>query len=233
MSPYAFCNNNPLFFTDPTGMSAEPPVNGLDYFKDDTGEYFWNKGKDTYEHYADPKNSGSNSFQGYYSADEFSEPVGNYSIIFDLSNSSPKDEFDPSKTITALSEPTMAYLEKVGNVADISNPDKYPGVKIYSSADMNGALTAGNVIFTNPNMQDKNTLDHEYGHYLDFKHHFNYNKIDYAKTIAVPSFISASAATLSDLLPKSMQYDHEKSDTEKRANRLGGAWGNNSVLKKR
>jgi hypothetical protein len=24
-SPYAFCNNNPLFFTDPTGMSAEPP----------------------------------------------------------------------------------------------------------------------------------------------------------------------------------------------------------------
>lgn len=23
-SPYAFCNNNPLFFTDPTGMSASP-----------------------------------------------------------------------------------------------------------------------------------------------------------------------------------------------------------------
>jgi hypothetical protein len=35
MSPYAFCNNNPLFFTDPTGMSAEPPG---DYF-DKKGNY--------------------------------------------------------------------------------------------------------------------------------------------------------------------------------------------------
>jgi len=29
-SPYAFCNNNPLYYTDPTGMSAEPPSTHTD-----------------------------------------------------------------------------------------------------------------------------------------------------------------------------------------------------------
>jgi len=101
-------------------------------------------------------------------------------------------------------------------------------VEIYSSPYMNGALTAGNVIFTNPGMQDANTLDHEYGHYLDFKHHFKYNKAQYAKTIALPSFFSATTSSIFPTL-----YDHESSDSEKRANRLGGAWSNNSILKKR
>jgi hypothetical protein len=207
-------------------MSAEPPVNGLDYFRDNTGEYFWNKDKNAYAVHT-PNKDGSTSFSGeYYKADEFSEPVGNYTIIFDLSNSKPKDEFDASKTITAFSEPIMAYLEKMGDVKDISNPDKYPGVKIYSSPDMNGALTAGNIIFTNPGMERPNDLDHEYGHYLDFKHHFKYDKTDYAKTIAGPSFISA---TMSTIAPK--YFEHEKSQSELRANRLGGAWGDNNALK--
>ena len=118
-SPYTFCNNNPLFFTDLTGMSAEPPVNGLDYFRDDTGEYFWNKGKNTYEHYADPKKNGSNSFQGYFSANEFSEPIGNYNIIFDLSNAKPKDNFNKNLTITAISDPLESYLNTRSIIDDV------------------------------------------------------------------------------------------------------------------
>ena len=209
---------------DPTGMEAEPPVKGLDYFKDDTGEYFWNQGKNSYEHYAYNKN-GSTSFKGYYDADEFKEPVGDFSIIFDLTNTKPKDKFDRSLTITNLSDPLYSYLNVRGDMSDISDSEKYPGVKIYSSKFMNGALTAGNVIFTNPKMSDAETLDHEYGHYLDYKHNFQFNKTDYLKTIAVPSFFSATRATVSD------KYKHEKSESEKRANRLGGAWTKNNNLK--
>ncbi|SNA72387.1 hypothetical protein DK150_260003 [Flavobacterium psychrophilum] len=47
-SPYAFCNNNPLFFTDPTGMSAEPPVEGIPQYIDDSGTYFWDEKKGNY-----------------------------------------------------------------------------------------------------------------------------------------------------------------------------------------
>ncbi|MFC4476485.1 RHS repeat domain-containing protein [Flavobacterium chungangensis] len=232
-SSYSYALNNPVIFTDPTGMSAEPPVNGLSYFRDDTGEYFWNDNKNSYEHYADPNGSGSNSFQGYYVANKFSDVVGNYNIIFDLSNTNTKDEFDRNHTITAISDGVYSYLNARSiidgvTIQNISDPDKYPGVEIYSSPYMNGALTAGNVIFTNPGMQGANTLDHEYGHYLDFKHHFKYNKSEYAKTIAVPSFFSALTSSVFPTL-----YDHESSDSEKRANRLGGAWSNNRILKTR
>ena len=199
----------------------EPPVNGLDWFADDTGDYFWNEGKDSYEHYS--PNDGSS--QGYYSADEFSEPVGDYSIIFDLSGMEPDDEYDPSKTIWGVAAPLLGGLEEMSaitfsEVKDISDPEKYPDVKIYGSEYMNGAITLGNLIVTNPGMEDKGVLDHEYGHFLDYKHHFKYNKTQYLKDIGYPSLKSAAGSG-----------NHDKSTTEKRANRLGGEWNNNSFLK--
>ncbi|WP_430614154.1 hypothetical protein [Flavobacterium sp. JP2137] len=180
---------------DPTGMSAEPPVKGLDYFRDDTGEYFWNESKDLYEHFT-PNDNGSTSFNGYYDASEFKEPVGDFNIIFDLSNTQSKDKFERSLTISSISDPLYSSLNLMGEMKNISNPEKYPGVEIYSSPHMYGALTAGNVIFTNPGMSDAGTLAHEYGHYLDYKHNFKYNKAEYLKTIAFPSVISATRATL-------------------------------------
>jgi hypothetical protein len=91
---------------------------------------------------------------------------------------------------------------------------------------MNGAVTLGNMIFLGPSMNNKNTKDHEYGHYLDFKYHFGFNKNLYLDQIGIPSFISATRGTTSD-------HDHYKSVSEKRANRLGGAWGKNDYLKNR
>ncbi|MDN3707098.1 RHS repeat-associated core domain-containing protein [Myroides ceti] len=223
MTPYQYVHNNPINLIDPTGMNAEPPVKGLQYFRDDTGEYFWNKEKDKYEHYVNDKD-GSKSFKGYYDASSFKEPVGDYFIDFNSAGSQ-KDTFDISKTITSISDPLYSVLNLMGQIKNISNPEKYPGVEIYSSPHMNGALTAGNVIFTNPDMQDKNTLDHEYGHYLDYKHNFEYKQKEYLKTIAIPSIISATRSTVSD------KYKHEKSQSEKRANRLGGAWTGNKDLK--
>jgi RHS repeat-associated protein len=221
-NPYNYCMDNPLYYTDPTGMSAEPPVNGLAFFSDDTGNYYWNDAKSSYEHYAYTDDSKTTTvFKDYYTANEFKEPVGDYNIIFDLSNSKPKDVYDPEKTITGIALPTLHYLDLFGNTKDISDNDKYPGVKIYSSPNMNGALTAGNVIIMDSEMVgDGETLDHEYGHYLDYKYHFNYNQGEYIDKIAIPSVKSAAGNGV-----------HEKTSTEKRANRLGGEYGNNKALK--
>ncbi|OYQ40569.1 hypothetical protein [Flavobacterium aurantiibacter] len=214
---------------DPDGRSAkaaaEPPVNGLEYFRDDTGEYFWNQNKNAYDHFQNKDGNGS-VYQGIYRADTFKEPVGEYTIIFDLSNAKPKDEYKPEHTINRIAVPLMAALVKAGNVKDISNPDLYPGVKIYSSEYMNGALTAGNVIFTNPRMESVLDLGHEYGHYLDYKYHFKFNASEYIKKIAIPSFKSAMKASI-----PSFEHIHESSNSEKRANRLGGAWTGEIKLK--
>ena len=67
---------------------------------------------------------------------------------------------------------------------------------------------------------DGETMDHEYGHYLDYKYHFNYNQDEYIDKIGIPSVKSAAGSGI-----------HEKSVTEKRANRLGGAYSDNKALK--
>jgi hypothetical protein len=84
---------------------------------------------------------------------------------------------------------------------------------------MNGAIALGNMIITNPDMEDKQTLQHEYGHYLDFKFHFKYNKTEYLSEIGLPSIRSAAGSE-----------PHAKSIPERRANRLGGSWFNNRSL---
>jgi hypothetical protein len=76
---------------------------------------------------------------------------------------------------------------------------------------MTGAITAGNLIITG----DLDLLDHEYGHYLDYKYHFNYNKAAYLKNIGIQSAWSAY---------RNDYYGHQLTVSEKRANILGAAW---------
>ncbi len=223
VSTYNYVQNNPINRIDPTGALDEPPVNGLEFFADDTGLYYWNKENQNYDHlYFD---AAGDSHQSTYKADEFKEPVGDYTIVFDLSGEKKPDEYVAENTISSIAGGLMAYLaDDDAPLNVISDQEKYPGVEIYSHPNMNGAITLGNMIFTNPDMEGANTLDHEYGHYLDFKFHFQYNQSEYLKEIGVESFISATKATISE-------HKHATSTSEKRANRLGGAWANNRYLK--
>jgi hypothetical protein len=125
------------------------------------------------------------------------------------------EKFNKEHTITELAAPLMAYLVLRGEVKNLSNQSLYPGVKIFSSENMNGAVTLGNMIFINPGMERRGTLSHEYGHFLDFKYHFRYNHADYIKGIGIPSIISAGGSGV-----------HFNSSTEVRANILGGAYHN-------
>ncbi|WP_303850174.1 RHS repeat domain-containing protein, partial [Apibacter mensalis] len=83
MTPYQYTYQNPVKFIDPTGMKGEntnePPIKGIAYFSDDTGQYFWNHNKDSYEHYATGQD-GYSYYEGMYTVDESKGPVGDYTI---------------------------------------------------------------------------------------------------------------------------------------------------------
>ena len=75
MQPYAYANNNPVMLIDPTGMEGkEPPIKGIDFFSDNTGNYFWNLSKNQYEHYQKGKD-GRTYFKGFYTPTEKKGPV--------------------------------------------------------------------------------------------------------------------------------------------------------------
>jgi RHS repeat-associated protein len=86
-SPYLGMGNNPMNGTDPDGAffegTEEPPVDGLGYFRDDTGEYFWNETKGSYEHYK-INDDGNSFFEGYFNSTMESRPVGDYNLYFNL-----------------------------------------------------------------------------------------------------------------------------------------------------
>ena len=72
-SPYAYTLQNPVRYVDPTGMTAEPPAEGIPQYLDDTGTYFWNEEKGQYWH------SESNA---YYRVTSERQSVGDATYIF-------------------------------------------------------------------------------------------------------------------------------------------------------
>ncbi len=138
---------------DPDGGLAEPLVEGLAYFSDDTGEYWWNEGNGNYDTW--------NSEEGWttWTWNQYIEPVGDYFINFDFKQvagdleGEVKDVYNPGHTIKELAAPLYAYLKSKGDIQSLTDNEKYPGVVILSSKNMNGAITLGNVIFTNSTTQ--------------------------------------------------------------------------------
>ncbi len=214
-SPYLSMGNNPVSQIDPDGGFAfEPPVNGLAFFKDDTGMYYWNEENQNYDHYY--FDSKGDHHISTYVANEFKKPVGNYIVEFNLDDSFKRDYFDGNNTI-----PIASFLKDEltarGPIEYIYVDDpKYPGVNIIYSKNMIGAITLGNTIFTNTKYYK--ILAHEYGHYLDFKYHFKFNQSAYLKKIGLPSFSSATKSFFDS------SHYHRNTTSEQRADILGGAF---------
>ena len=59
--------------------NVEPPIKGLSFFKDSTGEYWWDAQKGAYQHFNLNQN-GDRQFAGYYSVTG-AGPKGQYTIV--------------------------------------------------------------------------------------------------------------------------------------------------------
>ncbi|MEM1323734.1 MAG: RHS repeat-associated core domain-containing protein, partial [Bacteroidota bacterium] len=226
LNPYNYVQNNPLNRVDPTGGLDEPPIEGLPYFGDDTGDYFWNEELGSYDHHDNETGEyiGQFSFSGI---DDFYEPVGEYRISFfnytgdeTFENNAYNKEYTPLAAIAYT-----LYLGKQGELTSLTDESRYPGVRILASPHVISGVTLGNMIFVNTNyfkteqLEDggNGLLEHEYGHYLDYKYHFRYNFTSYITMVGLPSIGSASQIGR-------YGHDHESNPVEKKANILSAAY---------
>jgi hypothetical protein len=132
--------------------------------------------------------------------------------------------FDNKKTPVAALGLKIA-LAAQGAVFDATDQEKYPGVMLFVSDFMNGAVTLGNVVFMNKAYYNRSfekgggnsLIRHEYGHYLHFKHHFNSNFASYITHVGLPSVGSAAGVG-------TYGGDHSKNPTESTANILSAGF---------
>ena len=107
---------------------------------------------------------------------------------------------------------------------NITEPEKYPGIKIYSTmlvSNRSAITLPGLGIFIHPNLSGEikeMVLQHEYGHFLDFKSLSPHPVLRYIKfyvLIGIPSLLSALFKRWGN---------HRHYWTEVRANNLALTW---------
>jgi TANFOR domain-containing protein len=146
--------------------------------------------------------------------------------------SSPRNNCPPNVNcdISIVSTEGEAIIRLLADAKDVSDPIKYPGIKIYHTTKVPAAVTLpgigifiNNVVFGSGNELLKVT-QHEYGHFIDYS---SDRKLDlmppgvrlfgYYTLIGLPSIYSASVL-------QSLGGNHSNYWTEVRANKFAKDW---------
>jgi RHS repeat-associated protein len=117
------------------------------------------------------------------------------------------------------------------NFKDISDPDNYPGINIYTHPNMSGGITLPGIgiIVSEAGGKDKALLQHEYGHFLDYKFspdlnynlHSPSNALNFYLGVGIPSLLNSTP--IINKIP-GLNGSHRTYWTEIRANRWAEVW---------
>jgi RHS repeat-associated protein len=233
VSPYVYVLNNPIKLIDPLGLApSEPPIDGLSFFSDDTGDYYWNERKGSYDHH--DKITGDYIDQYNVPTDymgDWKGPQGEYFIVFDEDSPNP---LAPDIEYNSAHTPFIAkwmygVAKESGTMTEITDQNQYPGVRIFSLQNLgDAAVTLGNFIFVDGGFLKRqersdgsnSLIEHEYGHFLDFTYHFNSSGYKYLYHIGIPSIGSAAGTG-------TYGKDHSENPAEQRADILSESYFKN------
>jgi TANFOR domain-containing protein len=152
--------------------------------------------------------------------------------------SSPRNNCPPNVNcdISLVSPEAEAVLRVLGNLTDVSDPKKYPGIKVYYTNKVGAAVTLpgigifiNNEVFTG--LELEKVKQHEYGHFIDYSDNRRIDHMppgvrifSYYALIGLPSIFSASRESMG------VGGNHSDYWTEVRANKFAKEWFKDSYI---
>ena len=232
-------SNNPSIFTDPTGLvdgkpckNWPPKAKELDEFGDYTflsGSWKQNVNVSAKRRHAlDPVNYWRTLYDPTWDQEHYNEQnkQSAQGVAFNQGDAA---RFAAIKTRTA--QQNMVNNEagrgaQGGNYRNLSNPKQYPGISIYQNnnkSDLSAVTLPGFGIYIGggyKGVELTKVIQHEYGHYLDYKFSLDLNFngqgfTNFYLMIGVPSLFNAATG---------IGGSHISYWTEKRANGLAEIW---------